>query len=224
MLAKRIMSGTALDVGCATGCLVRELAGRGFDAYGTDISEEMIARAIATPPEDLITPEERFHVSRDGLIPFDRKFDVVTAIGVFPYHEDPCAFAAHLASHVKAGGVLVASTSNRCSLWVWRAVFRQIFMAWPSCRTPSTVINLLRTGLHSGGDVPRRRTNRDHSSAGFDTLIQKIGLVKVYDLDLFWIASLDKHPLERGTALRILARRFGWVHCGMYRKAATDGG
>ena len=68
---------TTYDAGCARGFLVRELAERGVDARGGDISEY----AIGDAPPDLAT---RLEV-RDLTDPFDERFDLITCIEVLEH-------------------------------------------------------------------------------------------------------------------------------------------
>lgn len=93
-----------LDAGCGTGRVATELARRGFDCVGVDLSESMLAEARAAAPElewvqaDLTTFD------------LDRTFDLVVAAGnVIPLLEagsEPAA-VARLAAHVRPGGLLV---------------------------------------------------------------------------------------------------------------------
>lgn len=65
--AKRGLPGkTVLDLACGTGSLTRELAGRGYEMIGVDISPEMLSEAAeknadasGTPPLFLCQPMER---------------------------------------------------------------------------------------------------------------------------------------------------------------------
>ena len=65
------------DAGCAKGFLVRELAARGVDARGGDISEA----AIADAPPGL---RERLEV-RDLTEPFDERYDLISCIEVLEH-------------------------------------------------------------------------------------------------------------------------------------------
>lgn len=68
---------TSYDAGCAKGFLVRELASRGVDARGGDIS----ASAIADAPPGLA---ERLEV-RDLTHPFDERYDLISCIEVLEH-------------------------------------------------------------------------------------------------------------------------------------------
>ena len=68
---------TSYDAGCAKGFLVRELAARGVDARGGDIS----ASAISEAPAGLA---ERLEV-RDLTVPFDDRYDLISCIEVLEH-------------------------------------------------------------------------------------------------------------------------------------------
>ncbi len=68
---------TSYDAGCAKGFLVRELAARGVDARGGDISESAVSEA----PPGLA---ERLEV-RDLTQPFDGRYDLISCIEVLEH-------------------------------------------------------------------------------------------------------------------------------------------
>ena len=78
--------GKILDVGCGTGHLAAELARRGYETWGTDLSEGMIqyAREHYNP--------DRFQAADIEKIPFpDNTFDGIVCLGVMEYlgSDDP---------------------------------------------------------------------------------------------------------------------------------------
>lgn len=204
-------SASVLEVGCATGTLAEQLLSRGFDAYGCDIAEEMIDAAVRRNGAS-----HRFRVSSDGSIPFDRAFDAVIAVGVFPYVADHRRFAAHLHAHLAPGGVLVASSTNRMSLYTAVLLAKHLRrFAW-SAEWRAVAANLLRTGVWSGG-FTNGRAAQCRSARAFDAMMRESGLARIDAVDLFNIAALDRNVPARGAVARTCARIAAWTHIGVYR-------
>jgi SAM-dependent methyltransferase len=96
---------SVLDAGCGTGRVAIELAARGYDCVGVDVSASMLAVASERAPaldwrcEDL------------ALLDLGRVFDVVLAAGnVIPLLAagTEAEVVRRLAAHVEPGGLLVA--------------------------------------------------------------------------------------------------------------------
>jgi 2-polyprenyl-3-methyl-5-hydroxy-6-metoxy-1,4-benzoquinol methylase len=80
-------------VGCGVGLLSLRLAENGFDTYGTDISENMIHKAIEHLSTKFNNSNDRFRISQNGNLPFQGiSFQIITAIAdyncnwCFPLH------------------------------------------------------------------------------------------------------------------------------------------
>lgn len=122
--------GTLLDFGMGPGVFAPEIAERGFDFIGVDISPEMVERADA-----LGVPRARYVVGDlDALEQFRGSADAVLAIGLIDYLEDTGDGLRRLAECLKPGGVLIVSFRNRAALntalravakAVWRRLFRR---------------------------------------------------------------------------------------------------
>lgn len=102
---ERFSPATALDAGCGTGRVGRELARRGVDVVGVDIDPEMLgtARRKSTAVD--------WHLANLVTIDLARSFDVVVMAGnvmifLTPGTED--AVVANMARHLRLGGVLIA--------------------------------------------------------------------------------------------------------------------
>jgi SAM-dependent methyltransferase len=96
---------TVLDAGCGTGRVAIELARRGIEVVGTDVSASMLATARERAPG--LTWVE----SDLAALDLGRSFDVVVMAGNVPLFTPPGtqgAMVAGCARHVAAHGALVA--------------------------------------------------------------------------------------------------------------------
>jgi SAM-dependent methyltransferase len=100
-----------LDVGCGTGRHVRALLNAGFDAHGADVSDDMLARALAC-----VGDETRLHAWRLGdpapdALAAASPFDAVVCLGnVWPQitgEADVAAALAALRGLLRPGGLLL---------------------------------------------------------------------------------------------------------------------
>lgn len=118
----RVSSGALLDVGCGIG-LFLEAMDRDFDLYGVDISDY----AIKVCGRRL--PQARLAVGSliEGL-PFERTFDVITAINVMEHLEDPRGAAAVVRSRLRRGGLFVThlpTIGNRLQARLYKGSYDQ---------------------------------------------------------------------------------------------------
>lgn len=89
-----------LDVGCAFGTFLTSLNPR-WQPYGMDVSEYAIARAR----EQL--PSARLDVARDGKIPFQEKFNAVTAWDVLEHIPRLDEVAQQVSEHLVENGAFL---------------------------------------------------------------------------------------------------------------------
>jgi SAM-dependent methyltransferase len=131
LLDKSGATGTLLDFGMGPGVFARDAADRGFRFVGVDISRAMIDRAEALGIPDA----EYVQGDLDALGRFRGEIDVVLAIGLIDYLEDPVAGLRRLVDCLKPGGVLLLSFRNRRSVntvlrnvakALWRRVFGRV--------------------------------------------------------------------------------------------------
>jgi SAM-dependent methyltransferase len=112
------------------GVFAPQVAARGFDFIGVDISPEMVARANA-----LGVPRATYVVGDlDALETFRESVDAVLAVGLIDYLEDPVDGLRRLSDCLEPGGVLIVSFRNRAALntglrrlakAIWLKLFRQ---------------------------------------------------------------------------------------------------
>jgi SAM-dependent methyltransferase len=99
-----------LDVGCATGELARRLTAYGYDVWGVDVAEPMIARARERFGAD------RFEVGDGERLPYGPdRFDAVVCLGVIEYQRRDEDMLAEIRRVLRAGGCAVLSTPNAVS-------------------------------------------------------------------------------------------------------------
>lgn len=223
-LVQKILSfrGKALDIGCATGFLSRLLAELDFDVYGIDISERMISIAR----ESMNVPHDHFLVCHGDEIPFESgSFQLVTAIGLFPYIKDYDLCIKEISRVLKENGFVVATCINRFSIKNLLHIIEVIktFRLNPDWR--KTVTNLIRTGVWSAGYVNYASSKQAYSPAAFDRLFSKNGFIFVDQLNLYAISrfGLDKEPLDRKRINSFFARHLCWHHIGIYQKLSFSG-
>jgi len=131
-------SGRVLDIGCSTGLFASQLAGAGFDAYGSDISEYACGEA-----EKALGPGKVLRGSLDDLAAAHRgTFDVVTMMDVIEHFEDVVTPLRRIHDLLVPGGVLfvrtptlrspfykVADLSYRLTLGRYRSAILKIYHA-----------------------------------------------------------------------------------------------
>jgi SAM-dependent methyltransferase len=224
LVGQYLPRGTVLDVGCGVGLLACELLRAGYDAYGSDLAGSMVERARARAAGLGYDGEERFRRSSPSRLPFARTFDAITAIGVFPYVRDCGEFLRLLGRHLAPGGILIATSLNRRGLNTWVLLLRHLARLRPGEEWREVWRNLWRTGLWSGGylDGPLGRQCPDAPS--FDRLLAAGGYSPLERIDLYNVleAWLDARARRRRAVGRWLARRAGWTHLVVARRA--DGG
>lgn len=105
-------SGSAiLDVGCGTGELARELAGRGYRATGADISPEMLSRARTAGGRRDLTWVQLDPCWRE--LPFGSgTFDAVVASSVLEYVDEPGVVLGECARVLAPAGVLLVTVPD----------------------------------------------------------------------------------------------------------------
>lgn len=95
----------ALDVGCGVGQVVHRLDQQGFEAYGVDVSQPNIVRALQVSP--------RCSVYDGTHLPFpDAHFASAGALNVLEHVEDPEGFVKEVVRVVEPGGRVVISSPN----------------------------------------------------------------------------------------------------------------
>ena len=167
---------TTLDLGCANGLISSILANKGFSTYGIDVSDELIRLAIKRLSANFNDVEDRFRVCYNDEIPFNnRSFKLVTMIGVLPYIKNQKEYIKNIYNMIETDGYFLASSANRCSIYVFLYILKHILMIRPTKLWWDTLINLSRTGINSGGNLEHHSSTQVHSASQFDRLFNEIG-------------------------------------------------
>jgi ubiquinone biosynthesis O-methyltransferase len=115
-LAGDVSGRTLLDVGCGDGELAVALARRGAIVTGVDASAEMVEAAKKRARQN--NADLAFRVARAEDLPFpSEQFDVVTAITILCFVEDPAPFFGEIARVLRPGGHLVIGELGKWSTW-----------------------------------------------------------------------------------------------------------
>ncbi|MGB9184343.1 MAG: class I SAM-dependent methyltransferase [Solirubrobacteraceae bacterium] len=107
--------GRALEAGCGHGAVVHELVARGWDAAGFDLSEWVIDQARSASPADA----HRFTVGDANVAAPGEDLDLVLCLEVLEHVPDPRATLSALATRLRPGGRLIATTPNLRPLIPW---------------------------------------------------------------------------------------------------------
>jgi ubiquinone biosynthesis O-methyltransferase len=105
-----------LDVGCGDGEFALELTRRGANVTGIDASPAMIgaARALAARTKTSTS----FHVGLAERLPFEaERFDIVTAIAILCFVEEPAPVLREIARVLRPSGRLVIGELGKWSSW-----------------------------------------------------------------------------------------------------------
>lgn len=101
-----------LDVGCGVGQVVARLTQAGAEAYGVDVSEPNIARALKF--------SDRCQLYDGKRLPFaDGFFNSVGSLNVLEHVEEPELFIRELVRVVEPGGKIVLSSPNFFRVLGW---------------------------------------------------------------------------------------------------------
>ena len=157
-----------IDLGCGNGLFLEQAKKRGWDVWGTEISESSLEECRAKGIH-AVKPEDASMLSRD------RSFDVVTSLEVIEHLPNPKQEAKLIASLLRSGGVLYLTTPNFNSLsrLFLRSKWNVIGYPEHLCYfTPRTIVKLLnKHGLESKNitttGISPYRFRRSFSDAGY---------------------------------------------------------
>ncbi len=198
------VSGRIADVGCGPAVMAPDLLERGFEVWGIDASEMMIARGrarLAGHPR-----RERLHLAVGEIerlnLP-DGFCDAVLAMGVLEYLPDYAGALAEMHRVLRPGGVLVLTVPNRRS---------EYHLAHGLLRPPRKAAR--RDGFVTNRCVPSR-LDRQLAAAGFLKLEGR-----TCNFMLFPLHELSPRlSLALNRRLTAMRRAPGWLGCQYVVKA-----
>jgi len=97
-----------LDIGCAKGFFVDVLRKKGYDAYGTDISQY----AVNQSPVDIKSFLSVCDLNSEVLPFSDSSFDLIICMGTLEYIENQSHALNEINRVLKSGGILLMTTLN----------------------------------------------------------------------------------------------------------------
>ena len=112
-----------LDLGCGEGRLGLEIAKRGAEVYGVDLSPEMVNQAIANGLEaEVMSATE---------MPFEQEFDAVFSNATLHWVREPELAVKHIAKALKSGGRFIAEFGGEGNVQHIVMAMRTVFERHP---------------------------------------------------------------------------------------------
>lgn len=137
-LLRQAKAKSVLDAGCGPASFLRELAGQSIDAYGFDLTREMVEEARRVLRKNRVPPD---HVWEGSVLQRSsfripgkqarRLFDAAICIGVFPHIPEgqDQKVIGHLHAAVRKGGLVVIEARNQFfSLFTLNRYSHQFFL------------------------------------------------------------------------------------------------
>jgi ubiquinone/menaquinone biosynthesis C-methylase UbiE len=111
----KLPAGTrALELGCGTGLAAVALAERGFALEATDLSDSMLEHARERVGRSGASDRIQLGYADAHDLPFlDDSFELVVALGLYPWLHSPKKATSEIARVLRRGGHLIATVGNR---------------------------------------------------------------------------------------------------------------
>ncbi len=206
-----------LDVGCGTGRHVTELAARGFDVTGIDLSESMLKQAKTGAKQAAVVA--RFLKKDARYFQMKNSFDLVLmlyggAFGLMEADEMNARILRNAYNALKPGGILLMTVSNALEPMVSGS-------GWPRWLSPGETIpgevsfdpiTFRRTAVAGEPDSPtepvQRLSERCYAPAEILGLLRGTGFKGAEISGVYPGQLASARPLEpRDSLMMILARR-----------------
>jgi ubiquinone/menaquinone biosynthesis C-methylase UbiE len=165
-----------LEVGCGAGLLSVDLARRGLCVVAIDPVEAMVAQACQHAAQAGVG-DEALSVTRGDATALafpDASFDLVVALGVLPWLEDPQGAVREMARVTRMGGYVLVTVDNRARL-------HSFFDPWlnPGTAWLKRVVRSVLAGAGLYRPSGRSLGARLHSQRFTDTALDGAGLAKI---------------------------------------------
>src|SRR5258708_7920932 len=109
-----------LEIGCGAGFLSLALAERGFNIHAIDSVDAMVTQTRQHAREAGLAEKISVEVGDISALAFeDKSFDLVLAIGVFPWIERVDRATQEMTRVLKPGGHVLLTADNRARLNIW---------------------------------------------------------------------------------------------------------
>jgi SAM-dependent methyltransferase len=152
-LARRYpFSGTALEIGCATGGLLEDLQRAGFNAIGIDFSAWAVKRAADRVGADRVFQIDIERDLHNPAVLSRAPFGALIMLSVLEHFADPFNVLERLSALVRSGGRLFLTTTNAGGLG--RSLFEQDwegYFDWTHLGVDHVSAASLRAGLQRIG-------------------------------------------------------------------------
>jgi ubiquinone/menaquinone biosynthesis C-methylase UbiE len=197
-----------LEVGCGAGFLAVALAQRGLRVRAIDAAEAMIEQALQHAAEAGVAEQLSLHVGNVyELVEADESFDLVVALGVIPWLEQPERAIEEMARVTKSGGYLILTTANRAGLTNLLDPLLNPALA-PLRLYIKTV--LVRLGLRRSA-MNQSPGMQYHTRRYIDMLLARAGFVKIESMTRGFVFSFLRHRVRPIVLAVVLHRRFQWL-------------
>lgn len=111
VVEREVGVGRLLDVGCGAGTFMAIAAARGWDVYGVEMNDALVAEAEKAVGEGRVVCG-----AFEALDPEDAKYDVITLWDVIEHVLDPVSFIERAQRMLRPGGVIVICTPDEESV------------------------------------------------------------------------------------------------------------
>jgi ubiquinone/menaquinone biosynthesis C-methylase UbiE len=170
-----------LDAGCGAGHYMKEMIDYGFDAYGVDISKQMVEVTKSNVKHDE-NIEANVLCSDCEFLPFpDNYFDIITCIGVLEYNSDEVGVLKELKRVIKDNGYIIFTLPNLLKLRNVLDAYYYIIRFWKYLKVKFTgrYFTSKPDSVHSEYSQNANFTNSRYTFNQLKKIIQKSELVDV---------------------------------------------
>ncbi len=197
-----------LEVGCGAGMLTTALAQRGYSVMAMDSVQAMIDLTRNRVDEAGVARKVTTSLGDVHHLAFgDALFDVVLAIGVIPWLQEPEMAMHEFARVLRPGGYVIASADNRSRLHFLLDPAKSPYLA-PARRAVKRILQAVTPRAK-----PRQTIARLHSIRDVDRMLSLAGLEKVAFKTLGFgpFSFLGREVLPSAWELKIHRRLQGWA-------------